>query len=177
MDEWSEDEDDDDWWWDDDEDDWWDDSDDWYDDDDYWDDEDDWWMDDDDQWEDDDDWWMDEDDHWWDNWDDGFWAKKDTFKVQEKVESTCRKQTMTDKVMESGCINDGERLVDGKFCCTEHIQRKRHQKKPRGNSGAYWKIQNSWGTGWGDDGFIYLSMEGGNGTCGVNVEVLEVSVI
>ena len=32
----------------------------------------------------------------------------------------------------------------------------------------YWKVQNSWGTGWGDQGFIKMEISGGKGTCGMN---------
>jgi len=32
----------------------------------------------------------------------------------------------------------------------------------------YWKVQNSWGTGWGDDGFILIEIVGGDGVCGIN---------
>lgn len=32
----------------------------------------------------------------------------------------------------------------------------------------YWKIQNSWGTGWGDAGFVRVAIEAGDGVCGVN---------
>lgn len=32
----------------------------------------------------------------------------------------------------------------------------------------YWKIQNSWGTGWGDDGFILFEIADGEGVCGMN---------
>lgn len=32
----------------------------------------------------------------------------------------------------------------------------------------YWKIQNSWGTWWGDGGFIRLEIVDGDGVCGVN---------
>ena len=32
----------------------------------------------------------------------------------------------------------------------------------------YFKVQNSWGTGWGDNGYILLEMaDGGIGTCGM----------
>ena len=32
----------------------------------------------------------------------------------------------------------------------------------------YWKIQNSWGSGWGDGGFIRLAIEeDGQGVCGM----------
>ena len=29
-------------------------------------------------------------------------------------------------------------------------------------------MQNSWGTGWGDQGFAKLAIEGGAGVCGMN---------
>ena len=32
----------------------------------------------------------------------------------------------------------------------------------------YWKIQNSWGTWWGDEGFIRIEIEEGYGVCGIN---------
>lgn len=34
----------------------------------------------------------------------------------------------------------------------------------------YWLLKNSWGTGWGDEGYVYLYRDGGegvSGTCGV----------
>lgn len=33
---------------------------------------------------------------------------------------------------------------------------------------SYWIIQNSWGTGWGQDGFIHLAVETGAGISGMN---------
>ena len=32
----------------------------------------------------------------------------------------------------------------------------------------YWIVQNSWGEGWGDNGFIHLAVEEGLGVCGMN---------
>ena len=32
----------------------------------------------------------------------------------------------------------------------------------------YWKAQNSWGTGWGDDGFVKIAIRTGKGVCGMN---------
>merc|ERR1712156_1417243 len=32
----------------------------------------------------------------------------------------------------------------------------------------YWKIQNSWGTNWGDQGFVLFEIAEGAGVCGMN---------
>jgi len=35
----------------------------------------------------------------------------------------------------------------------------------------YWRIQNSWGDDWGDDGFILVQIVDGYGVCSVNKSV------
>jgi hypothetical protein len=32
----------------------------------------------------------------------------------------------------------------------------------------YWKVQNSWGSRWGDEGFILIEIKDGDGVCGIN---------
>merc|ERR1712061_554672 len=32
----------------------------------------------------------------------------------------------------------------------------------------YWKLQNSWGKSWGDNGFIKLEIQDGSGVCRIN---------
>ena len=43
-------------------------------------------------------------------------------------------------------------------------------------TGNVLKVQNSWGTGWGDDGFVYMNMEPGYGPCGINLSIGTVEV-
>jgi hypothetical protein len=35
----------------------------------------------------------------------------------------------------------------------------------------YWLMQNQWGTGWGDNGFVRIEISGGKGGCGMNKEL------
>lgn len=32
----------------------------------------------------------------------------------------------------------------------------------------HWKVQNSWGSWWGQDGFVLMDQQGGKGVCGMN---------
>lgn len=45
-----------------------------------------------------------------------------------------------------------------------------------GTTPAHWTIQNSWGAGWGMDGFIKLEVSDGVGTSGVNRNMMSVTV-
>merc|ERR1719181_1638477 len=50
--------------------------------------------------------------------------------------------------------------------CSQNNRRRRMQDVS-GNDN-YWKIQNSWGTWWGDEGFIRIEITDGYGVCGIN---------
>jgi len=62
------------------------------------------------------------------------------------------------------CEN-GEELFEHNWCCVEENRRVEY------SDGAYWKIQNSWGKGMNDKGFIYVKVAEGEGWCGMNKEV------
>ena len=36
------------------------------------------------------------------------------------------------------------------------------------NAGDYWILKNTWGDWWGDNGYMYLPITIGSGTCGIN---------
>lgn len=50
------------------------------------------------------------------------------------------------------------------YSCEEPVRR---LQDADGNCN-YWKVQNSWGTWWGDGGFIRLAITDGAGVCGIN---------
>ena len=43
---------------------------------------------------------------------------------------------------------------------------RRLQSQP--TNANYWRIQNSWSGGWGDQGFVLFDMQDGDGVCGIN---------
>ena len=39
------------------------------------------------------------------------------------------------------------------------------------DSKPYWIVRNSWGADWGEDGYIRIAIQEGDGVCGINMEV------
>ena len=121
----------------------------------------------------------DDDDSHDDGGDDGGDDSSDTI-----TETECRRQRWKDMFYETGCRYSDETLVDTKYCCWTNTyivddDDNAVQSGGRGDTTGtpFYKIQNSWGTWWGDDGFVYLAVEDGNGACGVNQWVDIVSTI
>ena len=51
--------------------------------------------------------------------------------------------------------------------CTEELDEGSGEADAQGDKN-YWKLQNSWGKHWGDNGFIKFEIKDGNGVCGIN---------
>ena len=69
---------------------------------------------------------------------------------------------------DEGDDNDGnsENVVE-KWWYYENSSSGRRLQDSAGQD-RYWKIQNSWGSWWGDEGFILFDMQDGPGVCGMN---------
>lgn len=50
----------------------------------------------------------------------------------------------------------------------DNVQSGRRRMNRANENNNYWKVQNSWGTWWGDEGFILIEISGGAGVCGIN---------
>ena len=97
----------------------------------------------------------------------GYNTGSDTTQREEtKDVTTCRRRFKKDR---PECRFDGEFIWgNGKYCC------KTEESIVEISDGANWLIQNQWGTGWGEQGFLRAAFNEGSGVCGINVETWSV---
>ena len=74
----------------------------------------------------------------------------------ETQEMWCRTRKWYDRYYYSGCAWSDEFYYYGYCCWYETVT----ETVITGDV-ATWKVQNSWGTDWGDGGYIYYAVEGG----------------
>lgn len=55
-----------------------------------------------------------------------------------------------------------------KWWYSEEVDDSQVQGPKDGACIPYWIVQNSWGGGWGDNGFIKIEIDKGDGVCGIN---------
>lgn len=53
------------------------------------------------------------------------------------------------------------------YCCKEKLVRPETSETLTFDQ-EYWLVQNSWGTGWGDNGYVKIGVEDGVGVSGMN---------
>lgn len=83
----------------------------------------------------------------------------------ETTETWCRYRQWYDNYFQSGCYWSDEFYWNG-YCCWEETT-----TETIASDTAYWTVQNSWGTNWGENGFIRYAVEDQSGVCGFNVDV------
>ena len=81
--------------------------------------------------------------------------------TEERTTQRCRARRKKDA---DGCRRPDEYVLDGS-CCRDI------ETTVETSTDAVWKIQNSWGSGWGDEGYFYGAVGEGSGLCGMNTHV------
>ena len=86
-----------------------------------------------------------------------------TYTTEDKYEYKCkRSRTGT-------CKKNRKRMFRFPFvyCCKEKLIEE-GETITENIDQEYWLVQNSWGTEWGESGFIRIAVEGGSGISGIN---------
>ena len=61
------------------------------------------------------------------------------------------------------CRKVGEEVWNERYCCWD-------EEKKVFESDGVWTIRNSWGSDWGEGGFVRARISEGDGWCGMNLE-------
>ena len=101
----------------------------------------------------------------------------ETMTVTEQVEvpgpETC-KNANNGQIKQQRCKLGETYKADTQECC---VQTTTTETQTVEKQVSYWIAQNSWGTGWGDGGFLKLERtDSGSGACGVNLDMMYVDV-
>lgn len=98
----------------------------------------------------------------------GYGMETVTETIGGTTSTTCRRRTRAEK--KQGC--PGGSFRSGNNCCTSTTTEGQTVTTEK----DYFLVQNQWGTGWGDQGFIKMAATGGNGVCGMNLENLYIEL-
>lgn len=97
-----------------------------------------------------------------------------TIETPASEETTCVRATRNERRARS-CATG---VYSRKYCCvTTTTPASSVQETVTTYTDAFWRIQNQWGTGWGDMGFMDFEVVEGNGVCGFNMEVQSIEVV
>jgi hypothetical protein len=91
-------------------------------------------------------------------------AAQNQAKIFTREVTLCRSQEWYDEFSSSGC-SEADEFLYLNFCCRKET----YDSWFYANGKPWFKVQNTWGTEWGDDGFGHFLVEGSGGSCEMNM--------